>query len=199
MIVMSLSHVSLDGWWWSYHCHTCLWTAGGGHITVTRVSGRLVVVVSLSHVFLDGWWWSCHCHTCLWTADGGRVTVTRVSGRLVVVMSLSHVSLDTAGDSHVTVTRVSGRLVVVVSLKRGSWWWLCHRSVTADGVTRVTGRVTVMTVFQAQLDDMCEALEAASRLSEQLDRKEEAISALREEGGSPYGGDEEGGSPYWGD
>ena len=37
---------------------------------------------------------------------------------------------------------------------------------------------------QEQLDEKSEALEAASRLSEQLDRKEEMIHALREEGNS---------------
>ena len=35
---------------------------------------------------------------------------------------------------------------------------------------------------QEQLEEKSEALEAASRLSEQLDRKEEMIHALREEG-----------------
>jgi hypothetical protein len=35
---------------------------------------------------------------------------------------------------------------------------------------------------QAQVDDTTDALEAAQRLSEQLDRKEEMISALRAEG-----------------
>ena len=35
---------------------------------------------------------------------------------------------------------------------------------------------------QLQLEESSEALEAASRLSEQLDRKEEMVSALREEG-----------------
>jgi len=33
------------------------------------------------------------------------------------------------------------------------------------------------------LDEASDGLEAAARLSEQLDRKEEAIDALREEGG----------------
>ena len=36
--------------------------------------------------------------------------------------------------------------------------------------------------FQEQLDEASDGLAAASRLSEQLDRKEEAIDALREEG-----------------
>ena len=35
---------------------------------------------------------------------------------------------------------------------------------------------------QAQLQDQIEALEAAQRLTAQVERKEEAISALREEG-----------------
>ena len=41
-----------------------------------------------------------------------------------------------------------------------------------------------MTVMQAQLEETTDALEAAHRLSEQLDRKEEMIAALREEGQS---------------
>jgi len=35
---------------------------------------------------------------------------------------------------------------------------------------------------QSHLDEQTEALEAARRLSDQLDRKEEAMAALREEG-----------------
>lgn len=37
-------------------------------------------------------------------------------------------------------------------------------------------------VLQDQLEEASDGLEAAARLSEQLDRKEEAIDALREEG-----------------
>jgi len=37
-------------------------------------------------------------------------------------------------------------------------------------------------LLQAQLEEVSDGLEAASRLSEQLDRKEEALDALREEG-----------------
>ena len=39
-----------------------------------------------------------------------------------------------------------------------------------------------MLLLQLQLDECTEALEAASRLSEQLDKKEEMVAALREEG-----------------
>lgn len=39
-----------------------------------------------------------------------------------------------------------------------------------------------ISVFQDQLEEASDGLEAAARLSEQLDRKEEAIDALREEG-----------------
>ena len=42
--------------------------------------------------------------------------------------------------------------------------------------------VTEMRNLQVQLNESTEAVEAAQRLSDQLDRKEELISALREEG-----------------
>lgn len=41
-------------------------------------------------------------------------------------------------------------------------------------------------MLQGQLDEATDALEAAQRLSEQLDRKEEMIHALREEGKLTY-------------
>jgi len=40
----------------------------------------------------------------------------------------------------------------------------------------------IVDLTQAQLDETVDALEAAQRLSEQLDHKEEMIAALREEG-----------------
>ena len=50
-----------------------------------------------------------------------------------------------------------------------------------SGVARVIV-CCVSGLIQAQLDETVDALEAAQRLSEQLDHKEEMIAALREEG-----------------
>lgn len=44
--------------------------------------------------------------------------------------------------------------------------------------------IAVFVYLQLQLDEATETIEAASRLSEQLDRKEEIVRALRDEGES---------------
>lgn len=56
------------------------------------------------------------------------------------------------------------------------------RSTLAENRATIAQLRAQVSQLQGQLDGQCEALGAAQRLSEQLERKEQAMNALRDEG-----------------
>ena len=56
------------------------------------------------------------------------------------------------------------------------------QSVISENSTTISSLKSQLSQLQSQVDDQREALDAAQRLSEQLERKEEAMNALRDEG-----------------